>query len=672
MEPTMQDEQGLAIARMLVKAGVPMFLARPNPQSKIGFDLPFGWETNEPDVSVVDAWRPGWALCAVTGHTFDLVDIDPRSGGDESLIQMPHIYLTAETPSGGRHHFVRTLGVSSLDGKVAAGIDVKSGTEDGVGRGFAFIAPTVRRSKVDGSLGTYRWIVGPKGPVLPTPDQLAADGTGGMLRARVLELRRSSAADSSTPRHVPHSVASREWETAVRRLATDVAHWQRHGWGGEAHSGILAATMHLARLDGDRAREAFEWAFSSAGATPDSSDWQKLESALERAVPDVVVPDAELSAAEAFFLGGDAPPSLGGSLAGAGSTAASLMTSGLGSVAVPGAGVADVFAPVTRERYRNRTPPPPATYGAFGGAQPLFYADGVHWLQGESESGKTWVGLAVVADVLRQGGTALYIDHEDTLDRVLERLECLGVTDDEIERLVYLDPTLVTFRDIVFHVHDTQYSVMVVDGVTSSLSMARLSGRDEQELTDWCDILPRKARMAICIDHVVKSKDDRGGMAVGTQAKKSVVTGSSFEVICVTKFGRGTNGEIRLNLQKDKPGSLRGAGIKSIKLHVVSDPAAGTVSLLRAGKGAAAGGPAEVFFAADDVNTRARALLPRVHEWAGSHPGFSVSARTVTRVLREEFNVQASNEILRRVAQLYHAGTGLSVDLSDDGDDDHE
>lgn len=662
----MQQEQALGVARLLAKAGVPMFLAQEDPHSPLGHKLPFGWETNEPDVSIVDAWRPGYALCAVTGHTFDLVDIDPRSGGSETAIQMPQVYLTAETPSGGRHHFIRTLGVSSLDGKVAPGIDIKSGQEDGSGRGFAFIAPTVRRSKVDGQLGEYRWVLGPRGPVLPTPDQLAADGTGGMLRARVMELRRSTS--SEVPRKVAASVAEREWESALRRLASDVAHWQRHGWGGAAHTGILAATMHLARLNPERAAAGFEWAFAQGGAVPDAADWQKLQSAIDRAVPDVIVPDHELSAAEAFFMGGDQPPTLtpGGSLPA--SQGVGVLPDGLTSQAAPAAG--ELFKPVTRERYRNRKPPPPATYGAFGGPLALFYDEGVHWLQGESESGKTWVGCAIVAEVLRSGGTALYVDYEDTEDRVLERFEALGVTDDEIERLVYVDPSSVTFRDLVMHVHATAYAVTVVDGVTSSLSAAGRSGRDEQELTEWVDVLPRKARMSICIDHVVKSKDDRAGMAVGTQAKKSVVTGSSFEVVCVTKFGRGSSGEIRLNLQKDKPGSLRGADIKSIKLHVVSDGATGAVTLARGGRGAAVVTTTEGFFAADGADVRARALLPKVQQWQTAHPRFTVSARSVAKVLREEFNEKAPDATMRRVAQLYHAGVGLDVNLIMDDDED--
>src|SRR5687768_18362895 len=105
----MQQEQALGIARMLVKAGVPMFLAPSNPASRHGFDLPIGWQMTEPDVEVIERWRPGMALCAVTGRVFDLVDVDAYSGGTERDVPMPHSYLTAETPSGGRHHFVRTL-----------------------------------------------------------------------------------------------------------------------------------------------------------------------------------------------------------------------------------------------------------------------------------------------------------------------------------------------------------------------------------------------------------------------------------------------------------------------------------------------------------------------------------------------------------------------------------
>jgi hypothetical protein len=659
---TMQQEQALGIARLLIKAGMPVFLAAPNPASKHGFDLPGGWQMTEPDTAVIDAWRPGMALCAVTGRTLDLVDIDAYSGGSELNVPMPHSYLTAQTPSGGRHHFVRTLGVESLDGKVAPGVDVKSGTMEGHGRGFAFIAPTVRRSKADGIPREYRWVIGPEGPVLPTPDALAADGSGTLLRARVLEIRRASA--SAAQRTVPESVARREWDATCTRLTAKVAHWSHFGWGGEAHADLLAITTNLARLSPDHAEAAFLHAFRAGGAEPDHADLSKLYSAIEKAVPDHVVPDAQLGGAEAFFLGGEAPPApfgMGPSLPPGGVFAPPDAPGQPNADGAPSATADDVFAPVTRDRFRNRQPPPPAVYGAFGGAVPLFYASGVHWLQGESESGKTWVALAVVADVLRRGDRALIVDYEDTMDRVLERLEQLGVSDDEIERLTYVDGHSVTFAAITQHVASVRYECLVIDGVTSALTSAGLKGRDEQEMTLWCDYLPRRAAMAICIDHVVKSKDDRGGMAIGSQAKKSVVTGSSFEVICVEKFGRGSDGEIRLNLQKDKPGALRGAGVKSIKL-MFSSTADGRVTLARPGK---AGASPQSFFdtSAAEFEARVADVLAIVTAYYAAGGTSKASVRALVPTLRHELNVTAKNDVLRAAIQRYTQGLGMPVQM---------
>lgn len=665
MTLTMQQEQGLAVARLLVKAGMPVFLAYPDPGSKLEYKLPMGWQQTECDPSVVDAWRPGMALCAVTGRVFDLVDIDPRSGGAEGHIELPHSYLTALTPSGGRHHFVRALGVSSLDGKVAPGIDVKSGTLEGTGRGFAFLAPTVRTSKVSGALGEYSWVLGPDGPGLPTPDQLAADGTGAMLRARVMELRRVQPM-SQEARRVPYSVAVREFSKAMNGLRDDVRRWSVTGWGGEAHTGLLAATTHLARLNHEQAEAAFLWAFRAAGVEPDGADLAKLHSAIERAVPDIVIPDEQLSPQERFFLGGDSPLDATSHLAAmSGDVMTSLGTSVLGA-GLDGPSNEGLFEPVSRERFRNRTPPKPTSYGAFGGVVPLFYDEGVHWVQGESESGKTWIALGVLVDVLRRGGTALMIDYEDVIDRVLERLDQLGVTDDEIERLVYVDGHSAGFASLVAHVATTRYDVMVLDGVTSALSQAGLKGRDEQELTRWVDLLPRRARMAVCIDHVTKDVEGRNGMAIGSQAKKSVVTGSSFEVRAKDKFGRGSSGTIELRMQKDKPGFIRGARIQLITLKFISEQD-GSVKLLvpsavvRDGEHSG-----DAFFADVKVAERsalAQRLLQAMSEGSFPAEGSGASAdRSYWPKLRERFP-DATQDLVRAVARIYKSQRGVSVTL---------
>lgn len=193
--------RALDVARDLVRAGVPVFVAapcRPDCDSKkhkpgegtgrSGFHLPLRWETTTTAGNQVDRWRPGWALCAVMGHVVDLADVDPRSGGDATKAGLqragawPRSYGQAATPSGGTHDFIAPLRVHSLDG-VAAGLDVKSGAPDGEGRGFAYIAPTVKRSKATGELATYRWLVEPDLSTLD-PDDDSGATLAGMVAAK--------------------------------------------------------------------------------------------------------------------------------------------------------------------------------------------------------------------------------------------------------------------------------------------------------------------------------------------------------------------------------------------------------------------------------------------------------------------------------------------------------
>ncbi len=176
------DDIALAAARTLVSYGIPVFAAPPalNEQGdwdprggtgRTGYWLPTAWSRTLPTPAWLDstapglsakAWRPGWALCALMGCGLDLLDVDPRNGGDatrKALIEAgmwPHSYAAAVTPSGGTHDFVASLHTGSRDG-LRPGLDLKSGLPSGAGRGFAFIAPTVRLSKTTGELASYRW-----------------------------------------------------------------------------------------------------------------------------------------------------------------------------------------------------------------------------------------------------------------------------------------------------------------------------------------------------------------------------------------------------------------------------------------------------------------------------------------------------------------------------------
>jgi hypothetical protein len=171
MELTQDEQDALSYARVLIENGVPIFLAQPHVKGNVwnangghggtGYWFPPEWEKSPPDLTVLDRWEPGVALCAVMGHGIDLIDVDPRSGGDDSYAAMlkegviPEVFGRQATVSGGFHLFVASMGVRSLD-KVRPGVDVKAGI-DGVGHGFAFLAPTRKTSKITEMVGSYQW-----------------------------------------------------------------------------------------------------------------------------------------------------------------------------------------------------------------------------------------------------------------------------------------------------------------------------------------------------------------------------------------------------------------------------------------------------------------------------------------------------------------------------------
>lgn len=63
------------------------------------------WGSATADPHVLARWRTGWMLAAVTGVAFDVIDVDPRNGGDCTLEQ-----LAGRLPAvrcGSRHSWRR-------------------------------------------------------------------------------------------------------------------------------------------------------------------------------------------------------------------------------------------------------------------------------------------------------------------------------------------------------------------------------------------------------------------------------------------------------------------------------------------------------------------------------------------------------------------------------------
>ena len=108
-----------------------------------------------PNPDEIDGWLRGLALCALpaTGG-FSVLDSDPRHGDGLAVMErelgdeFPEVFWGYTTASGGEHLWVADLGADRKIG-LLPGLDILG--KDTI----AFIAPTVRASKVDGKRRMY-------------------------------------------------------------------------------------------------------------------------------------------------------------------------------------------------------------------------------------------------------------------------------------------------------------------------------------------------------------------------------------------------------------------------------------------------------------------------------------------------------------------------------------
>lgn len=161
--------KALSDARRLAGMGIPIFCARlkgdgePDRRDK-RWQRWQDTEPGQPSLDAISAWQPGDALCAVMGVACDALDPDLyKPDGAASLGRLraairgdePEVWWKVDTPSGGQHFLIDRTGLGSHNG-IMPGLDIKGGKPDGSGRGFIFIPPTMRPSKVTGEVAAYR------------------------------------------------------------------------------------------------------------------------------------------------------------------------------------------------------------------------------------------------------------------------------------------------------------------------------------------------------------------------------------------------------------------------------------------------------------------------------------------------------------------------------------
>lgn len=207
-------------------------------------------------------------------------------------------------------------------------------------------------------------------------------------------------------------------------------------------------------------------------------------------------------------------------------------------------------------------PPTPTVFQREDG-QGLFYRGAVNDLHGEPGCGKSMIAQIAVAQELKSSHDVIYIDYEDSARNVVKRLLLLGVTGEQIvQHLHYVRPSakpssptsLDGWRETLDYA-DTA-TLAVIDGVTSCLAYAGLDSNSGDDIAAWYNTMPRPISACgpavVLIDHVVKSKDNRGRYAGGSMQKLALIDGISYSVDMTKPVGKGVRGTIVIKSGKDR------------------------------------------------------------------------------------------------------------------------
>lgn len=196
----------------------------------------------------------------------------------------------------------------------------------------------------------------------------------------------------------------------------------------------------------------------------------------------------------------------------------------------------------------------------------LFYAGKVNVLFGDPECGKTWIGLAALAEALRADRrvAAIDLDHNGAAE-IIGRLLLLGATPDalaEPEHFRLYEPE--DEDELIASVQQLRHwqpAAVLLDSLGELLPLLRLSSNSPDDYTQAnrrvLTPLANTGSAVIVIDHLPKSDDARAHGQTGTLAKKRAVNGVSYRVRVHEAFAPGRGGSANLTVDKDRPGGVR-------------------------------------------------------------------------------------------------------------------
>jgi hypothetical protein len=218
-------------------------------------------------------------------------------------------------------------------------------------------------------------------------------------------------------------------------------------------------------------------------------------------------------------------------------------------------------------------PPAPPTIGG------LLYPGKRTVLSGETESMKTWLALILCKAELDIGIPVAWVDLDAMgPGALLERLQLLGVTNDQINDFLYYEPSQMLNDERTKDVTDTITArgirLFVIDAFNPMLFLHGLDGDKNKDIeafwTRIADPICRAGAAPVMIDHVVKNAEARGKYSTGSERKASgAIVHIGFKLL--ETLAQGGKGRALLNVHKDRPGYLQRPAIGRLVLTSTND-----------------------------------------------------------------------------------------------------
>lgn len=204
---------------------------------------------------------------------------------------------------------------------------------------------------------------------------------------------------------------------------------------------------------------------------------------------------------------------------------------------------------------------------------PLLSKGTLNLLFGSPKSGKSWVSVAAVADIVRSGGTAMYIDWENGHPELYDRFWRIGLTSEERSRIKMFFPgshRLGSVGDrfapgepnindltLAIALLEIRPDLIVVDALTGLLGRHGMSPNDasgvERVETLLKDTMTSTGAAVLLVDH---RGHEAGERAAGSFRKQAMITGAILSVEGDEKMGRDTHGWSHLRLIDERNGWL--------------------------------------------------------------------------------------------------------------------